>query len=464
MSYYSNNEENMLFRPITLPAFTLKKAEKKSDSNMDLPTKPSSSYWQDEIYIIPKNALPLAEGGFGRVYRAFGQKDSVIVKVFKKPESKQEAEYLDRIIKNEIAILQRYDSRATTLEDKDTQTTYIVSSFMPGQELFYLFEDGSIQKLSFEDQIHLVWQLALQINLLHHNTVATGPAIIHKDITVSNIMIDIESRQLSVIDFGLSEVLGHDNPDKLWPSSKSGSESTRSPEVETQRKAGLKSDIFAIASIIMLILGFNPYYRDKDRPSPNKFKLYQLNYLTLPKGYPAKAKDLLIKFITHLGSQTYSERYNSDELLQFFTTFRLLNLLVKENNKTAITKVVAKLDAIVNKTYIQPTFNNLLLNAFQQFKMGKDNSWLGWRWATMSVETKKIIEDLGIFEIKGQVIIKTIIPLKERILMAKKYIEKNPKNSFAKHLQKAMEAYDNAVLNDQEESPRSHLTLGLRRK
>ena len=142
-------------------------------------------------------------------------------------------------------------------------------------------------------KLDLCFQLALRINLYHHNTPSTGSAIVHGDISTYNVLF---SDSVDLVDFGKSFDI-EDNPDLLIERNEFGVNSAYFPsEVTHKGSLGIKTDIYMAASLIC----------------------HSLNISERPK----EVQCFSLRFFQRCFFE-YKNRPNSDEFLKFFTTLYL---------------------------------------------------------------------------------------------------------------------------------------------
>jgi hypothetical protein len=83
------------------------------------------------------------------------------------------------------------------------------------------FDFSNTKNVPYEILLNLVAQLAAKLNLHHHYTPSTRSAVVHGDLSVNNILFDVqeENATIDLIDYGLSfdiEFNTDDNPNKIF--------------------------------------------------------------------------------------------------------------------------------------------------------------------------------------------------------------------------------------------------------
>jgi predicted ATPase/signal transduction histidine kinase/tRNA A-37 threonylcarbamoyl transferase component Bud32 len=165
----------------------------------------------------------LHEGAETIIYRGQTSTDSpaTILKVLK-------AEYptLEAItrLKHEYQIRQKLDSehivKAICLETFDHRLGLILEDF-GGESLGQLLEK---ERLSLLATLNIAIQIVKALEYLHQNQ------IIHKDIKPSNIIINSQTKQVKLTDFGIATKLNKENPQFNNPNSVEGTLAYMSPE------------------------------------------------------------------------------------------------------------------------------------------------------------------------------------------------------------------------------------------
>ncbi|XP_028807037.1 putative leucine-rich repeat receptor-like protein kinase At2g19210 [Neltuma alba] len=190
----------------------------------------------------------IGEGGFGKVYLGTLQDDTqVAVKLLSKSsqqgykEFQSEAELLMVVHHRNLVSLVGY------CDDGDTKALLYE----------YMIEGNLRQKLSDKNPCALKWKERLQIALdaacgldyLHNGC---KPAIIHRDLKTSNILLSIPM-QAKIADFGLSKAFGNDI-DTHISTRPAGTYGYLDPEFHRSGNLNKKSDVYSFGIILLELM------------------------------------------------------------------------------------------------------------------------------------------------------------------------------------------------------------------
>lgn len=262
----------------------------------------------------------------------------------------------------ETELLGRY-YRAEPCVVQAGSNALIISEFLTGEKL----SPAVIKKLNYTQRLALIQEILLNINLIHHETILTGAAFVHKDIKPDNIHFFIEyntpedpksgvkSISAYLMDFGLARILENDNPHCLFRNNPQwGTIGYIAPEVyhgpagsiaNGPEDIGLKSDIYSLTPVLLMMLGakdpIKPHVDFFNKAQIHPFDLslapFQTNK-TLPEydfsgifeGFAAPdptIQSLLIQMLKRMQSNDYHSRPTSDQLLKFFNILRKYEIL-----------------------------------------------------------------------------------------------------------------------------------------
>lgn len=157
------------------------------------------------------------------------------------------------------------------------------------------------QKLELETKLKIACNIAKALGEIHHEQV------IHKDIKPQNILVDINSHDIKIIDFGISSLLGRELQQLVPPEALEGTLPYMSPEQtgRINRPLDYRSDIYSLGATLYHFFTGQPPFEES---SP-------LNYI---HAHIAKSPPVPIKVPANLGrillkclSKTAEERYHS---------------------------------------------------------------------------------------------------------------------------------------------------------
>jgi len=122
----------------------------------------------------------------------------------------------------------------------------------------YIDQLGS-KLISVEDFLNIAIQLAEALSVIHH------AQVIHKDLHPGNIIINTETHQVQIIDFGLASLLSREQPALAPPDNLEGVLSYISPEQtgRMNRSLDYRSDFYTLGvSLYQLLTGELPFVAD----------------------------------------------------------------------------------------------------------------------------------------------------------------------------------------------------------
>lgn len=301
----------------------------------------------EEAYIdfITTTECRLGEGSYGTVYFAapfnaatneVDKSHYLAIKIFfstRDPSAiKSEAEILQTLFGG-VHLTSEFHYKSIK---KDSQSGYIIAmKYFNGTPL--ADTDSRITSMLPSERIKLSLQLAKALNKLHKKN------ILHGDIKSQNILMYFDENKQKfkfvIIDYGLSENVGLRGNQIFQIKHTFGTPITMAPEL-TDKKTGLKSDIFSLSALIMGILNAdNPLRFRKDSKLPDK-QIYALpfDYSGLLKGinFPGTdaslIKRLVRAFIKRMSHLTYDERPNAEQIVAFFSLLKDYCAFYSENN------------------------------------------------------------------------------------------------------------------------------------
>ncbi|BBM85145.1 protein kinase domain-containing protein [Candidatus Uabimicrobium amorphum] len=132
--------------------------------------------------------------------------------------------------------------------------SYFIMEYVEGVTLRDLFHEG---QLSRKEAIKIFMQICQAIHHVHEN------GIIHRDLKPENIMIQRETNQVKIMDFGIVKLNSNQQTALSAAGSIIGTISYMPPEqIECSRNAGKQSDIYAIGIMIYEFLTGKPPFHE----------------------------------------------------------------------------------------------------------------------------------------------------------------------------------------------------------
>jgi len=200
-----------------------------------------SSVQVPEISVKQMEEMPFASGGFGEVYRAKWQKQSVAVKVHK-ASTKQEKEEANIASRCEASLVCRLNHpniiKIFGITSLKSNKLGIVMELADNGSLY-----GWIGKI--EDQTRLA---TVALGIVDGLDYMHSQNVIHRDIKPNNILMF--GRQDSMIpkitDFGVSKLI----QTTMMTHTKVGQELYMAPEVSVFNKSSFQSDVYSLAMVL----------------------------------------------------------------------------------------------------------------------------------------------------------------------------------------------------------------------
>jgi serine/threonine protein kinase len=245
-------------------------------------------------------------------------------------------------IQNEVKHLsRRYVTEKPLIVDE--KAIFIITESLRGREL--CSDDYKIHpdlvKLSFTQRTQAAAQLVSQINDLHHNKPMTGAALVHGDLKGSNVKLFIDpvtlEVEVNVMDYGISmEAPDTEEALAIHPAKLKGS-FVYFPKETAESQFGIKTDIYMLAALLVIIFGETNPYRLKTFNLP-KTKLssqqetekfatpYPVDHvLNFPLLYPdVNIRELTLNMLNRMMANDYKDRPGTDEVTRFFVLLHKL--------------------------------------------------------------------------------------------------------------------------------------------
>ncbi len=300
----------------------------------------------EHFYLFDKKNY-IGKGSSGTVYKVFPIDENGDLQIASPHALKIiSAKNFDR---KEISIFKRHYKCELPLQI--AHDIYLIMECFPGVDLCNEYEElnNEFKNLNFSEVLELIYQISLSVNIYHHST-TTGRAVIHADLKGQNIKVNRnkETGSLDVypFDFGVSHLIEEDDPNKIYGSKvRGGTREFMAPEVALFNY-GIKSDIYALTSIILQLLGATNPYKYKDQASRENFYVTRYNrkgllvkFKNVINAIPFPLEGVINQFIDRMEKNNYQDRADSDEFLKFFAT---LNNFLKMHLATLDTTAWSK--------------------------------------------------------------------------------------------------------------------------
>jgi len=229
----------------------------------------------------------IGEGAFGKVKLAVNEEtgDQVAIKIMDKSSIK--AKEMTMQVRREIAIMKalKHKNIVNMHEVLSSKTKlYIVMDLVSGGELFdKILDEGKLE----ENTARAYFQQMIDgVDYCHKK------GICHRDLKPENLLIDEQTGELKITDFGLSAMLQVDTPGDLLHT-QCGSPNYVAPEVISSAEKGYsgpKVDTWSCGIILYaLCTGFLPFFSEK---TSELYRMIQHDKVSYPKGFPRGARDL----------------------------------------------------------------------------------------------------------------------------------------------------------------------------
>lgn len=180
-------------------------------------------------------------------------------KVVLKETDIRKKELFERIVNqshNNVCKINNVYSTQKTCSDTECWVLLVEMEYIEGETLAEYIKQRGI--LNIEDTVDLSLQLCDGLDFLHKN------GIIHKDLSISNVMIE-KSGRIKIIDFGYSRV---EDSSKDYETTNIYTYGSTAPEVTAGEKVDKRADIYSLGKIINFMLTGETYgvkYKGKFR-------------------------------------------------------------------------------------------------------------------------------------------------------------------------------------------------------
>ena len=233
----------------------------------------------------------IGEGTFATVRLAINRQtgEKVAIKIIEKNKISHEEDKIR--MKREIEVLKklRHPNIVHLYSVIDTEEKiYLITDYIKGIELFdYIVKK---KKLTENESCIFFQQIISGIEYLHKIK------YVHRDIKPENILVNEETKELKIVDFGLSNIFK--NPNKNFLSSACGSPSYAAPEMLNGEKYKAPPvDIWSSGIVLYAMLcGYLPFEDETGNNDDLYDKICKGKY-KIPNHVSEKAKDLLNKIL-----------------------------------------------------------------------------------------------------------------------------------------------------------------------
>lgn len=325
--------------------------------NLAVPVYDENNVHIDYRYYYLDMREEIGNGQYGTVYMGYPIDDEGQV-IRDKPVA---IKVLSEFNENEYDIFSRYyHAEKPVILDENV---YLIMEYFPGHDLFNADHELNtpFQNLNLGTTFELIYQLCLAINLLHHETPRSGRAVLHCDIKGTNIRVNEKNGKVDVylIDFGFSDEI-EDNPHLILDNLGRGTPLYAPLETGTESRRGIKSDIFGLTPIILILLGAKDPFSLRVN-ALNDAEMYQTKFdfnglfrcqrfKKDLKLLPFQIHSLITSFLERM-QDDYDARPDSDELLRFFTSLNLIFKLTTHKKRLAAGLTLAS-DGLVQSQII----------------------------------------------------------------------------------------------------------------
>jgi serine/threonine protein kinase len=194
--------------------------------------------------------------------------------------------------------------------DNDKYQSYLVMRKLTGSDLYKIITQQSREKVTLTDH----QRMTITINLLSKIDQMHKNGIVHRDLKPDNIMLDLNTRDLQIFDFGLSKFADiQDIGDFL------GTPGFISIEVFLNKGTTEKSDIFAVAIIIAML-----WFADQPGDTMQEMIDYKFQNIFNDKSCDLNEaeKNRLLGVLFNMSSYKSEDRINAKQAMQAFIDIR----------------------------------------------------------------------------------------------------------------------------------------------
>lgn len=190
----------------------------------------------------------IGTGGFGKVCHGTLNQNQVAVKLLSLSSSQGPNEF-----QNEVELLMRTHHRNLVSligYCDEVNTKALVYEYVANGNLEqHLSTDVTREALTWKERLHIAIDIARGLDYLHNGC---KPAIIHRDIKTSNILLN-EKKQAMIADFGISKALPNESATHVTTEPK-GTRGYYNLEFCSTTKLNKKSDIYSFGIVLLELI------------------------------------------------------------------------------------------------------------------------------------------------------------------------------------------------------------------
>ncbi|KAK9133682.1 hypothetical protein Scep_013210 [Stephania cephalantha] len=191
----------------------------------------------------------IGEGGFGPVYKGkLSSGQEIAVKRLSKNSGQGVSEF-----KNEIVLIAKLQHRnlvrllGCCIQREEMILIY---EYMPNESLdYFIFDQARSKLLGWQKRFDIIVGIAQGLLYLHRDSILR---IIHRDLKVSNVLLDREMNP-KISDFGLARIYGGDEKE-VNTRRVVGTYGYMSPEYAAEGLFSIKSDVFSFGVLVLEIV------------------------------------------------------------------------------------------------------------------------------------------------------------------------------------------------------------------